>query len=90
MEIFDGLEAILTIISEFLYDKAFNKKKKLINRLPYIIIYIIILGLIIFGSIYLGITLIDNNNSLLGFLLLGIAILFIVLLICPFVLKDKR
>lgn len=81
MEIFDALEAILTVVSEFLYDKAFNKSIKLIKRIPYLLIYIAVLIIIIIGLVYLAINLINNKNILFGFSLLIIAILCIFILL---------
>ncbi len=90
MEIFDGLEIILTIIYEFLYDKAFNRNKKLVHRLFYIILYVGTLSSIICGLIYLSIILINDKNILFGSILLGISILCIMMLIYPFFEKKEK
>lgn len=87
MEIFDGLEAILTIITEFLYNKAFDKNKKILKRLPYIIIYILLLVLIVFGLSFLGIILIKNKQELLVFFCVIISGICVILLIVPFLKK---
>lgn len=84
MGIFDGIEAILTIIGDFLYSKAFDKNVKVLTRLPYIMIYIILLMLIILILSFLGIILIKNNQKLLGYLCMIILFICVYLLIVPF------
>lgn len=87
MEIFDELGDILNLLIEFLHNKAFNKEKKLLNRLPYITIYVLILSLTACILIYLGIILIKKSNVMLGISLLVIAILLIIILALPFIKK---
>lgn len=87
MEILDGLEAILTVITEFLYNKAFDKNRKILKRLPYIIIYILLLVLIVFGLSFLGIILIKDKQELLGCFFMIISVIFVILLIVPFLKK---
>lgn len=82
--IFMALEWLFDLIGEFIFDKAFDKKKALTSRLPYIIICILILIIIITCLIIGGVYLIKDNN-LLGIALLIFAILFTVLLVYPFI-----
>lgn len=82
-EIFIAIEGLLDLIGEFILDKAFNKKKSLKTRLPYIIAYILILIFIITCLTIGGIYLIKESN-LIGIILLVFAVLCIVGLIYPF------
>lgn len=85
--IFDALECLIDIITSFLYNKAFDKNKKMIKRLPYIIIYIVILTLIISLLTYFG-TILINTNNILGYILLFFSLLCMLILIYPFI-KNK-
>lgn len=82
-----ALEGLFDLIGEFIFDKAFDKKKTLKLRLPYIIIYVltltIIIAFLIIGSIYLL-----QDSNLIGIALLIFSILFVVILIFPFIKKD--
>lgn len=89
MEIFEALEAMILVISEYFYQKSFDKKKTLRKRMPFLIIYIVSLFLIISGTTFLSFVLIYKKNQyFLGILLLLISILCIHLLLSPF-LKKK-
>ena len=83
-EIFIAIEGLLDLMTEFILDKAFDKKKTLKKRLPYIIFYILILSLIITCLLIGGIYLAEVNN-LIGIILLAFAIIFIALLVYPFI-----
>ena len=83
-EIFIALEWLFDLIGEFILDRAFDKKESFKKRLPYIIAYILILILIIVCLIVGGIYLVIDNN-LIGIILLIFAILFIVMLVYPFI-----
>lgn len=83
-EIFIAIEGLLDLITEFILDRAFDKKKTLKKRLPYIIFYILILSLIIACLLIGGIYLVKNNN-LIGIILLAFAVTFITLLVYPFI-----
>lgn len=85
--IFDALEGLIDIITSFLYNKSFDKNKKMIKRLPYIIIYIVILILIISLLTYFG-TILINTNNILGYILLFFSLLCMYILIYPFI-KNK-
>ena len=41
MDIFDGTEALVTLISELFIKKGFDKNQKLSKRIPYIFLYIL-------------------------------------------------
>ncbi len=84
MEIFEGLEVIINMIIELIYNKAFDKNKNLTKRIPYIMLYSSLLSLIIIGLIYLIIILFKSNYILLPILLFLIVILLLYLLIKPF------
>lgn len=86
--IFDALDGLLDIITLFLYDKAFARNKNTIKRLPYIIMYTLLLMLIIAILIYLGLCLINNNN-IFGYVLLLLSLLLLVILIYPFIKINK-
>lgn len=73
--------------TSLILDKAFDKKKALKERLLYIILYILVLVLIITSLIIGGVSLIKDNN-LIGIPLLIFAVLFIVILIYPFIKKN--
>ena len=83
-EIFIAIEGLLDLITEFILDRAFNKKKTLKKRLPYIIFYILILSLIIACLLIGGIYLVKDNN-IIGIILLAFAVIFIALLVYPFI-----
>ena len=84
MEIFEGLEIIINMIIELIYNKAFYKKKNLTKRIPYIALYSFLLSLIIIGLIYLIIILFKNEYIILSISLTLIVILLLYLLIKPF------
>lgn len=80
----DIFEAILDILDEKIYDKAFNKNNKLLKRLPYIIIYeVAILLLIVLACLM---SLIFKN--IISIILIIMTVLLITLLFLPFI-KNK-
>ena len=86
-EVLTTIEGLFDLLAEFILDKAFDKKKALKERLLYIILYILVLVLIITSLIIGGVSLIKDNN-LIGIPLLIFAVLFIVILIYPFIKKN--
>ena len=86
-EVLTAIEGLFDLLAEFILDKAFNKNKTLKERLLYIILYILVLVLIITSLIIGGVSLIKDNN-LIGIALLIFAVLFIVILIYPFIKKN--
>lgn len=78
--ILEGLSVILEIIDEFLHKKVFNNKIKLVKRIPYILLYIVIMFSLIYGIIWLGILLIKDNN-LFGYIFILISLTLIVYII---------
>ena len=81
-----ALEAIMNVITECLYKKAFNTKENLLKRLPYILIYIMINLLLIIMLTYIGIKLIESN-LILSIITIMLAFLVTCILIYPFVKK---
>lgn len=86
-------EDVFVVVSDFLneliIDRAFDKKRKLKNGIPYIIIYYItVLGLFAL-SFFLGINYILVHNFF-GYLLLIISLCSLIMLIVPFVYKKKN
>ena len=82
-----ALEAIMNVITECLYKKAFNTKENLLKRLPYILIYIMINLLLIIMLIYIGIKL-TESNLILSIITILLAFLVTCILIYPFVKKN--
>ena len=74
----------MNMIIELIYNKAFDKKKNLTKRIPYIALYSFLLSLIIIGLIYLIIILFKNEYIILSISLTLIVILLLYLLIKPF------
>ena len=86
MEVF---EVMSDILNELIIDRTFNKKRKLIKRLPFIFIYyIIILGMLAFST-FLGVNYILVNN-IFGYFLLVLSLILVIMLIVPFLYKDKK
>lgn len=83
-EVLTAIEGLFDLIAEFVLDKAFNKKKALKTRLPYIVVYALILILIITCLIIGDIYLIKDSN-LISIILLIFAFLFIVMLVYSFI-----
>lgn len=88
-DIATACEAIMDVIREFLLDKAFDKKIKLSKRIPFIIIYVIILSGLTFLLGFISINLIIRKNYF-GLLFLIMAILSLFMLIYPFVFYKKK
>lgn len=90
-EIALACEAILDTINEFIYDKAFDKTRKLSKRIPFILIYCLTLLLLIALLVFIGVNLVLDNNwfgYLLLLLLFSLLICFV--LIYPFIFYKKR
>lgn len=85
--ILEGLSVILEILENFIKKKAFNKKIKLLKRIPFILLYVLILLSLILGITWLGITLIKDYN-LFGYLFLFISFILIICLLYPFMKKQ--
>lgn len=78
--ILEALSIILQLIDEFLHKKVFNKKMKLLKRIPYIFLYVVIMFSLIYGITWLGIILIKDNN-LFGYIFLLISLILIIYII---------
>lgn len=87
MDVFNGLEGVITILFEFIYKKAFNKKLEIKERIGYVIAYIVINLLIILGFSYLGILVL--NNYLLSTIFFIISLIFTITLLYPFFREKK-
>lgn len=86
------IEDVFVVIGDFLdkliIDRAFNKNKSLIKRIPFIIIYyLLVLGMLFF-SVFIGINYILNHN-IFGYFLLIISLMCIILLFVPFFIKKN-
>ena len=86
-EVFTAIEGLFDLIGEFISDRAFDKKKALKRRLPYIIAYILVL-IVIITCLIVGCIYLIKSSNLIGIILLIFAFLFIIMLIYPFVKKP--
>ena len=89
-EIALACEAILDTINEFIYDKAFDKTRKLSKRIPFILIYCLTLLLLIALLVFIGVNLVLDNNWFGYLLLLLFSLLICFVLIYPFIFYKKR
>lgn len=81
-EIALACEAIIDVINGFIYDKAFDKTRKLSKRIPFILIYCLTL------LVFIVVNLVLDNNGFGYLLLLSLLICFV--LIYPFIFYKKR
>ena len=88
-DIATACEAIMDVIGELIIDRAFDKKVELRKRIPFIIIYILILSGFTFLLGFISINLIIRKNYF-GFLFLIMAILSLFMLIYPFIFYKKK
>lgn len=88
-DIATACEAIMDVIRELIIDRAFDKKIKLSKRIPFIIIYVIILSGLTVLLGFISINLIIRKNYF-GLLFLIMAILSLFMLIYPFVFYKKK
>ncbi len=86
---FEALEGILTILSDYLQEKAFDKDINLSKRLPYILVYILSFTIIIIGLFYLGIVFINSNNIVVAVFCFIFFILCVIMMCRPFI-KNKK
>ena len=86
------IEDVFVVIGDFLdkliIDRAFNKNKSLIKRIPFIIIYYLLVLGMLFLSVFIGINYILNHN-IFGYFLLIISLMCIILLFAPFFIKKN-
>lgn len=86
------IEDVFVVIGDFLdkliIDRAFNKNKSLIKRIPFIIIYYLLVLGMLFLSVFIGINYILNHN-IFGYFLLIISLMCIILLFVPFFIKKN-
>ena len=87
------MEDIFVVVGDFLegliIDKAFNKKRKLRRRIPYIIIYYITILSVVSLSAFLGINYILINN-IVGYVLVVAAIVFSIFLFLPIWYNENK
>ena len=81
-------EACMDILNELIIDKAFNKKVKLRKRIPFIVIYVLILLMIIGLLTFVGINLVIKK-SIFGYFFLLMDLLALFMLIYPFIFYKK-
>lgn len=86
------IEDVFVVIGDFLdkliIDRAFNKNKSLIKRIPFIIIYYLLVLGMLFLSVFIGINYILNHN-IFGYFLLIISLMCIILVFVPFFIKKN-
>ena len=80
----EAFEVILDILNELIVDKAFNKKNNIKKRLPYILIYYIVIISLCTFILFLAINLIKLKN-IIGYLFIIMFIILLTLLILPFI-----
>lgn len=76
------------LLDELIIDRAFNNNKKLSKRLPFIIIYYLIVLSVLALSLFIGINYILVHN-VIGYFFLIISLLNIILFFLPFFIKKK-
>ena len=79
----EAVQFIIDLLNEHIIDKAFNKKEKFLKRLPYIILYFLIVIMTSGLCIFIGINYIITGN-IYGYFITIFGILFLILLISPF------
>lgn len=75
-----------SLIIQFFYEKAFDKKRGLIKRLPYVIFYVVFLIITIFCVAYISLNLIKDKqieNKIIGYLLILLVPLLLIMLLYP-------
>ena len=88
-DIANACEPIIEVTRELIIDRAFDKKIKFSKRIPFILIYILILSGLTFLLGFISINLIIRKNYF-GLLFLIMAILSLFILIYPFVFYKKK
>lgn len=81
-------EACMDILDELIIDKAFNKKVKLRKRIPFILIYVLILLSLLSLLTFVGINLVIKKN-IFGYFLLFMDLIILFMLIYPFIFYKK-
>ncbi len=80
----ETFEVVLDILNELIVDKAFNKKNNIKKRLPYILIYYIVIISLCTFTLFLAINLIKLKN-IIGYFFIIMFIILLTLLILPFI-----
>ena len=82
-------EAVIDVANELIFDKAFDKSRKLTKRIPFMIIYVLLLSGIIFLLGFISINLIIRKNYF-GLLFIIMSLLSLFMLIYPFIFYKKK
>ena len=83
----EAIQFILDLLSECIFDKAFNKKEKFLKRLPFIVLYFLLIIMTSGLCIFIGINYIITGN-IFGYFITIIGILFLLFFIIPFFQKN--
>lgn len=84
----EAVQFIIDLLKEYIFDRAFNKKEKFFKKLPYIILYFLIVIMTSGLCIFIGINYIMTGN-IYGYFVTIFGILFLILLIIPFFIKNN-
>ncbi len=84
----EAIQFIFDLLSECIFDKAFNKKDKFIKRLPFIILYFLIVSITSGLCIFIGINYI-MAGKIFGYFITIIGILSLLFFIIPFFPKKS-
>ena len=84
----EAIQFIIDLLNECIFDRAFNKKKKFLKRLPYIILYFLIVIITSGLCIFIGINYIMIEN-IFGYFITIFGILFLLFLIIPFFMRNS-
>lgn len=87
-DILEAVQFIIDLLNEHIIDKAFNKKEKFFKKLPYIILYFLIVIMTSGLCIFIGVNYIIAGN-IYGYFITIVGILFLILLILPFFTKNN-
>ena len=84
----EAVQFIIDLLNKYIFDKAFNKKEKFLKKLPYIILYFLIIIMTSGLCIFIGINYIITGN-IFGYFITIFGMLFLLLLIIPFFMKNN-
>ena len=82
------VQFIIDLLNEHIINKAFNKKEKFLKRLPYMILYYLIIIMTSGLCMFIGINYIITGN-IYGYFITIFGVLFLILLIIPFFIKNN-
>ncbi len=84
----EAVQFIIDLLNEFIFDKAFNKKEKFLKKLPYIILYFLIVIMTSGLCLFVGINYMLKDN-IYGYFITIFGVLFLIFLIIPFFINKK-